>query len=300
MFGSTLIDSAGSRVASAANVVADTARALAGGSSGASGGNWIIEHVSDAHVIDLEPFGQIHLPQFSPIHFAGLTIDMSITKHIVMLWIAAILLFIVMRIVARSYRRSLVPGKFSGAIEMTILFVRDEVVLPAIGEKGRKLLPYFLTLFFLILFANLFGLLPYASTPTGNINVTASLAVIAFLVIQVSGMVQYGPIGYFKGLVPPHIPIFVVPIMIVVEALGLFTKPFALCVRLFANMIAGHIVIFSLIGLIFVFGSIFIAPVSIAFALFIELLEIMIAAIQAYIFTTLTALFVGMAIHQEH
>lgn len=283
-----------------ANKVADTLAAVASHGEGASNGSWIIEEISDSHTIDLNPFGIIHLPQFPPIHIAGISIDLSITKHIVMLWIAAILLFIVLKIASGSYRKSLVPGGIATAIEMIVLFVRDEVVIPAMGEKGRKYLPYFLTLFFFIWFANLLGLIPYASTGTGNISVTASLAIIAFLVIQISGMVEYGVVGYFKGLVPSHIPLFVIPIMAVVEFLGLFTKPFALAVRLFANMIAGHIVILSLIGLIFIFGTLWIAPVSLFFALFIDLLEILVATIQAYIFTILTALFVGLAIHQEH
>ena len=280
--------------------VADTAGAVAAQSSNPANGNWIIEHVADSHTLDLLPFGEIHLPHIGPFNIGGLIVDMSITKHIVMLWLAGILLFIVMKIAAGGYKKSFLPGRFASLVELMVLFVRDDIVLPAMGEKGKKFLPYFLTLFFFILFANLFGLIPYASTPTGNINVTASLAIIAFFVIQIAGIVEYGVLGYFKGLVPPGIPAFVIPVMAIVEVLGLFTKPFALCVRLFANMIAGHIVIFSLIGLIFIFGTVLIAPISVAFALFIEVLELLIATIQAYIFTILTALFVGMAIHQEH
>lgn len=280
--------------------VADSARTAAAHAGDASNGSWIIGHVADSHTLDLLPFGEIHLPHIGPIHIGSLSVDMSITKHVVMLWMAGLLLLIVMRIAARSYKKSLIPGRFAGVIEILVLFVRDDIVLPSMGEKGKKFLPYFLTLFFFILFANLFGLIPYASTPTGNINVTAALAIIAFFVIQISGMVQYGPVGYFKGLVPSGMPVFVLPIMAIVEILGLLTKPFALCVRLFANMIAGHIVIFSLIGLIFIFGTVLIAPISVGFALFIEVLELLIATIQAYIFTILTALFVGMAIYQEH
>ncbi len=291
---------AGTMANGSVRAVSDTVHASASHGESGSSGNWIIEHVADSHTLDFSPFGKIVLPHFAPIHLAGLTINMSLTKHVVMLWIVGVILFVVMKIAASSYKRSLIPGKFASAVEMLIIFVRDEIVIAAIGEKGRKFLPYFLTLFFFILFSNLFGMVPYASTPTGNINVTASLAIIAFLVIQISGIMQYGLGGYFKGLVPPGIPAFVIPVMVIVEVLGLFTKPFALCVRLFANMIAGHIVIFSLIGLIFIFGTIFIAPISIGFALFIDLLELLVATIQAYIFTMLTALFVGMAVHQEH
>lgn len=283
-----------------ASVTPDTVKTVASQAESASNGNWIIEHVADSHTLDLSPFGKIALPHFAPIHFAGLTIDMSPTKHVVMLWLVGVILFVIMKMAASSYKKSLIPGKFASALELLIIFVRDEIVIAAVGEKGRRLLPYFLTLFFFILFSNLFGMVPYASTPTGNINVTASLAIIAFFVIQISGIIQYGIGGYFKGLVPPGIPAFVIPVMVIVEVLGLFTKPFALCVRLFANMIAGHIVIFSLIGLIFIFGTIFIAPISVGFALFIDLLELLVATIQAYIFTMLTALFVGMAVHQEH
>ena len=256
--------------------------------------------MADSHVIEFQPFGEIHLPQFPPVHIGGIAIDFSLTKHIVMIWFAMMLLLIFVRLAMRSYRKSaLVPSGLANALEVIVVFVRDDIVRGAIGEEGKKLLPYFLTLFFFVLFANLVGLIPYTSTPTGNINVTAGLAIISFFVIQISGIVNHGFAGYFKGLMPPGIPLFVVPIMIIVELLGLFTKPFALCVRLFANMSAGHIVIFSLIGLIFIFHSVFVAPISIAFAVFINLLEILIGLIQAYIFTMLTALFVGLAVHQH-
>jgi F-type H+-transporting ATPase subunit a len=300
IFSSALIDSTNIHAAGVSGVVADTAKALAAGSSDASGGSWIIEHVTDSHVLEFQPFGEIHLPQFPPVHIGGFVIDFSLTKHIVMIWFAMLLLVIFVRVAMRGYRKSaLVPRGLANALEVIVVFVRDDIVQGAIGEEGKKLLPYFLTLFFFVLFSNFVGLIPYASTPTGNINVTASLAIIAFFVIQIAGIANHGFVGYFKGLMPPHIPLFVVPVMIIVELLGLFTKPFALCVRLFANMSAGHIVIFSLIGLIFIFHSVFIAPVSIAFAVFISLLEILVGLIQAYIFTMLTALFVGLAIHQH-
>ncbi len=300
ILGSAILTSAGTLAAKVGKAVSDTAAAASAHAANASSGNWVIEHVTDSHTLDFLPFGEIHLPRFAPIHLGGLTIDMSLTKHVVMMWIAAILVYLVVKKAANSYRKSLIPGRFANAIEMIVLFIRDDVVLPATGDKGRRLLPYFLTLFFFILFSNIFELIPYASTPSGDINFTAALAVIAFFVIQVSGIVNHGVFGYFKGLIPKGVPAFALPIFIVVETLGLFTKPFALCVRLFANLIAGDIAIFSFIGLIFVFGTVLIAPVAIGFALFIELLEVLVAFIQAYIFTILTALFVGMAIHQEH
>lgn len=307
IIGPEFLSSANMLAANVGNAIADTAKAAVAShdlshavASDASNGSWIIEHVTDSHVIEFQPFGEIHLPQFPPVHIGGFIIDLSLTKHIVMIWFAMLLLLIFVRAAMRSYRKnSLVPRGMANALEVIVIFVRDDIVLGAIGEKGKGLLPYFLTLFFFVLFSNLVGLVPYTSTPTGNINVTASLAIIAFFVIQISGIVNHGFIGYFRGLMPPHIPFFVVPVMIVVELLGLLTKPFALCVRLFANMSAGHIVIFSLLGLIFIFHSVFIAPISVAFALFMCLLEILIGLLQAYIFTMLTALFVGLAIHQH-
>jgi F-type H+-transporting ATPase subunit a len=137
------------------------------------------------------------------------------------------------------------------------------------------------------------------STATGSVSITAGLALITFIMIQILGMKNNGLFGYWRGLVPAGIPIFVLPIMIIVEFLGLLTKPFALCIRLFANMTAGHVVILALIGLIFSLGY-GATPVSIGFALFIYVLEILIALLQAYIFTMLSALFIGLAVHQEH
>lgn len=296
-----LADSSAGVIASGAvKSVSDTLKASAANVNNAASGNWIIEHASDSHTLDFLPFGEIHLPVFPPIHVFGLSLDMSITKHVVMMWLVAVIVFVMMKIVAGSYRKSRLPGKFASAVEMIVIFIRDDVVVPAVGEKGKKLLPYFLTLFFFILVSNLFELIPYASTPSGDISFTAALAAIAFFVVQVSGIRNNGFFKYFKGLVPPNVPIFAVPIIAIVEVMGLFTKPFALCVRLFANLLAGDIAIFSFIGLIFVFGTVLAAPLAISFALFIEILEVLVAFIQAYIFTTLTALFVGMAIHQEH
>ena len=300
IFGLVTDSTASSIVAGAAKTVVDTARAVASQASDAASGNWIIEHVTDSHTLSFLPFGEIHLPVFPPINIGGISLDMSLTKHVVMLWLVAILVFIVMKAVSRSYKQSLIPGRFASAVEMVIIFIRDDVVVPAIGEKGRRYLPFFLTLFFFILFSNFFELIPYASTPSGDISVTAALAIIAFILVQGSGIKQNGVVGYFRGLVPSGIPIFAIPIIALVEIMGLFTKPFALCVRLFANLLAGDIAIYSFIGLIFVFGTVLVAPLAIGFALFIEILEVLVAFIQAYIFVTLTALFVGMAIHQEH
>jgi F-type H+-transporting ATPase subunit a len=273
-------------------LVADTIKAV---QSGTQDTGWIMHHVLDARELDLTPFGVIHLPQ---LHLWG--IDISITKHVVFMWIAVIILVVSLIAASKAYKRSLVPKGVTNFLEVLIVFVRDEIAKPTIGHGFDKFLPYLLTVFFFILTCNFLGLIPYGSTATSNISVTATLATISFLVIQIGGIMKNGFFGYFKGLIPHGIPLWLLPIMFVVELLGLFTKPFALAIRLFANMTAGHIVIMALLGLIFILRTYFVVPVSISFALFIFLLEILVALIQAYIFTMLSSLFIGMAYHQEH
>ena len=265
--------------------------------TGGSDSGWILHHVMDADYVDFGPLGKLNLP-----HIELFGIDFSITKDIFFLWVAAIILFILLYFVSKGYKKSLIPKGLTNLFEIMVIFVRDEVVKPAIGEGYQTFLPYMLTLFFFILFVNLLGLIPTPNlvVPTGNIGVTASLALISFIAIQLGGIKKLGLFHYLKSLVPKGMPAWILVIMVPLEILGLLTKPFALCIRLFANMIAGHIVIFSLLGLIFIFRSYLVSPVSIGFTLFIELLEILIAFIQAYIFTMLTALFIGMAMHPEH
>ncbi|MCF8431602.1 MAG: F0F1 ATP synthase subunit A, partial [Melioribacteraceae bacterium] len=232
------------------------------------------------------------------LHLFGL--DISITKHVIFMWIAVALLVVIFKLVSNGYKKSIIPKGLTNLVEVLVVFVRDEIARPTIGKGFEKFLPYLLTVFFFILTCNFLGLLPYGATATSNIAVTATLAVISFLFIQVGGMMQNGVFGYFKGLLPHGLPAWLLPIMLVVELLGLFTKPFALAIRLFANMTAGHIVILALLGLIFILQTYVVVPVSVAFALFIYLLEILVSLIQAYIFTMLSSLFIGMAVHQEH
>jgi F-type H+-transporting ATPase subunit a len=256
-------------------------------------GEVILHHVQDTRVIDLWPLGHITLPE---IHLFG--IDFSITKHLLMMWLASVLIVLIFR---RAFQLSqTVPTGTSNLLEAIVVFLRDEVVLPNLGEEGKHYLPFLLTVFFFILFCNLLGLVPYAATATGNVTVTAALALIALTMIQLGGIKEHGLVHHFQNLVPHGIPIWLLPIMIPVEVMGQLTKPFALCIRLYANMTAGHIVVFSLLGLIFLFNNIVVAPVSVAFALFISVLELFVAFLQAYIFTMLTSLFMGMAIHAEH
>lgn len=263
-----------------------------GGESG--GSSWILHHILDSNKLEL-PFLSIDLPRF---HLLGM--DVSITKHVIFMWISSLLLISVFYFVSKAYKKSLIPKGVANLAELLVVFVKDEIVKPTIGKGYERFMPYLLTVFFFILTNNFIGLLPYGATATSNISVTATLATISFFVIIIGGMMKNGPIGYFKGLIPHGVPVFLLPVMFVVEFLGLFTRPFALAIRLFANMTAGHIVILALIGLIFILKTVYVAPVSIAFALFIYLLEILVALIQAYIFTMLSSLFIGMAVHQEH
>lgn len=260
-----------------------------------SGSDWILHHVMDGNYLDFSPIGKIYLP-----HFQLFGLDLSITRHVLFMWLGAILLFIVMTRVAKAYKSSMVPKGFTNFWEVFILFVRDEIAKPTIGKGFEKFLPYLLTAFFFILFGNFLGLIPFSATFTSNISVTATMAIFTFLVIQFGGMRNNGVFGYFKGLIPHGVPIFLLPIMAVVELLGLLAKPFALAIRLFANMTAGHIVIYALISLIFVMQSVGWAGLAIPMALFIYGLEVLVALLQAYIFTMLSSLFIGMAVHQDH
>ena len=259
----------------------------------------IIEKVVDHDYVDFYFLGKLPLPQFPPVQIGGISIDLSVTKSLFMMILSSILLILFLIRAAKINTKNSVPKGIGNFVETIVIFIRDEVVLPNMGKEGLKMLPFFLTVFFFILFANLIGLVPFMAQPTKNINVTSALAIISFVMIQVSGMRKNGVWGYLKGLVPSGIPVFVLPIMIIVEFIGLFTKPFALLMRLFANINAGSIIILSLIGLIFImqYAGVIIA---IPFSIFIYMLEIFVAVLQAYIFTMLSVIFISMAVHQEH
>lgn len=253
----------------------------------------LLHHIYDAHEIEIPFLGHVHLPQ---LHLFG--IDMSITKHVVFLWVAALLLVIGLMIAARKNSKNKVPRGFGNLIEVVVLFVRDEIVLPNMGRGGLRYLPYLLTTFFFILVMNLLGLIPYGASATANVSVTAGLAIIAFIMIQLSAIRVQG-FGHYIAHLTGGVHWSLWPIMIPIEILGLFTKPFALCIRLFANMTGGHIVILALIGLIFVFQSLAVAPISVAFAVAINMLELFVAFLQAYIFIMLTSLFMGLGMQTE-
>lgn len=255
--------------------------------------DYIMEHLLDGPDLHT-PFGHIYLPEIELFGY-----DISITRHVVMMWVASVFLITVFLISTR--RRGLVPSGFANAVEAIVLFIRDEIAKPNIGEKDHgKFMPYLLTVFFFVLTCNFLGLIPYGATATGNVSVTAGLALMTFTVTQIAGMMHNGIFGYWKNLVPPGLPFPVTLILIPIEFIGLFSKPFALCIRLFANMTAGHVIVLAILGLIFLFKAYAIALVAVPFALAIYLLEIFVGLIQAYVFTMLSAVFIGMAVHQEH
>ena len=231
--------------------------------------------------------------------------DVSLTRNVVQMIIALTLLVLLMVTAARRYKSgrgvTSAPKGLQNLIEPVITFVRDEVAKPNLGHRYQKYFPYLLTVFFFILINNLVGLIPGSANVTGNIAFTMVLSVISFIVILFSTNKHY-----WMHIINPPVPGFVKPIMAPVEILGIFTKPFALMIRLFANMLAGHIIIICLVSLIFIFGSLSTAigwgfsPLSVAFVIFIYLIEVLIAFLQAYIFTNLTAVFIGQAFEGSH
>jgi len=301
---------------------ASSAPAAEGESEDVAG--YILHHVSDSHELEIEiPLSHehvaIHLPQILVPFKDGACaprmtdhgevipglgegcLDLSITKHTVMMWLAALLLIGSILIWSNRDKTKLVPrGTGANLFEMLVLFVRDELAIKNIGkEEGPRYVPYLLTAFFFILFMNLLGLFPWMATATGNIAVTCGLALCTFVITQIAGIRAAGLGGYLAHLTGGVAP-WLWPIMIPVEFLGLFTKPFALTIRLFANMLAGHIVIFFLLGLIFMLQHPAVALVSVPFAFGIYLLELFVAFVQAYVFTMLSALFIGMGVAMGH
>jgi len=224
-------------------------------------------------------------------------LDFSITKAIFGMIVASVILLWLMIATAASYKKSGIsaPKGMQGFFEPIIMFIRDDIAIPNIGDhKYSKFMPYLLTVFFFILVNNLLGLIPFfpfGANVTGNINVTFVLALCTFLITQLSANRTH----WRHVFAAPGVPVWLLPIMIPIEIIGLFSKPFALMVRLFANITAGHIIVLSLVSLIFIFKTVLVAPVSIFFVLFMYCIELLVAFLQAYVFTLLSALFIGMA-----
>jgi F-type H+-transporting ATPase subunit a len=306
-------------------------------------GEMIMHHIGDSH--DFHVYGDFHLPLpiilYSPS--AGLStfmssefghghethevngyslnhgkitrsdnqtfFDLSITKNVFTIILASIVLMIIFLTIASKYKKHGVlsaPKGVQSFFEPIVLFIRDEVAVPYLGKKASKYLPYLLTIFFFIWIVNLMGLIPFfpgSSNVTGNISVTLVLAFVTFFITQFSGN-KY----YWSHILLPDVPWWLYPIVVPVEILGIFTKPFALMVRLFANITAGHIIILSLVSLVFIFGKsgesmtggLTGGLVATLFGLFMNFMELLVAVIQAFIFTTLSAVFIGSAVEEHH
>lgn len=223
-------------------------------------------------------------------------LDLSITKSVLMIIVTGLLMLLIFGSMARNYKKSLVPSGIGKILEPVILFVRDEIAKPNIGPNYKKYMSYLLTVFFFILLLNIFGLMPFGINVTGNIAITFALALITFFITQFTANKTYWQHIFWMPGLPWPMKIIMMPI----EVLGIFIKPFALLIRLFANMSAGHIIVMSLIALIFYFKNI-IAGVAFPFLTFvIYLLEVLVAFLQAYIFTMLSAVYFGMANEEHH
>jgi F-type H+-transporting ATPase subunit a len=289
----------------------------AGGESAPDLQGMLMHHLLDGNEIEFMILGKgfvIHLDRFQidPIHLGPLTIDLSPTKHIVFMFMAAVLCLLVFIPIGRAMRAKYTeraPTGLANAVEAMVVYFRDEVVRRNIGHGADAYTGYILTLFFFILFMNLLGLVPFGATPTGNFMVTGALALVTFVVTEIAGMRALGAQGYMgtifyapKGLNPVGTAIMLV-ILTPVEFLGKLTKPFALMIRLFANMMAGHTLVLSLLGMIFMFasgGAIVAGGVTVAslgMVSGIMILEVFVAFLQAYIFAMLTAVFIGLIRH---
>ncbi len=293
-------------------------------------GEMIFHHISDAHEWHFWDGATLYLPvilytpdrgievfnfhhfhneasaydryHYSHGHFAVIgdesnhPIDLSITKNVASLLLSALILLLVFLTVAKGYGRSLVPSGIRGFMEPLVLFVRDEIARANISHGADKFVPYLLTVFFFIWVNNLLGLIPGGANLTGNIAVTLVLSLATLLITLFSAKKYY----WAHIFTPPGVPLWLYPIMVPVEIIGIFTKPFSLMIRLFANITAGHIIILSLLGLIFIFKSFAVGPVSVAFSVFMNFLELLVAFLQAYVFTLLSAMYIGGAVEEHH
>lgn len=275
----------------------------------------MMRKVVDARYLDFG-FARIDLAPLSvpPIEIGPLVIDLSVTKHVVFLFLAAVLTILTMWAAARQARRTeagegRAPGGFLNGVEAFYLYLRDDVAMRNIGVGGERFVPLVITLFVFILYANLLGLVPFGATATTNVMVTGALAFIAFVMIEYAGYQKLGGRGYLRTIfyapagLHPAMTAFMLVIMTPVEILGKLAKPFALAIRLFANMTAGSFVLLALLGLILAYGGFshtagvvaVLGPV--ALGLFVMFLKIFVSFLQAYIFALLTAVFIGLIRH---
>ena len=244
---------------------------------------YVLQHVANSN--------EWHVPFLGTIPLPGITLH----GFMLILWASAMIVVFC----ALYNKKARVPQGLTNFLEMFVVFIRDEIVVPSLGkEDGRKMTPLFCTFFFFILGLNLLGLIPLFATATSNISVTGALASVTLVVMIGGAVCKQGLGGFLKSFVPHGIPLPVLFIIVPLEFLGMFIKAFALMIRLFANMLAGHIVIFSILGLVALFGAI--GSLSVLLAVPISLLEVFIAFLQAYIFTLLSAMFIGQMLHPQH
>jgi len=273
----------------------------------------MVHHITDSNTLEIGPV-EISLDRLRvpPFHIGKVEVDLSPTKHTFFLMLASLLTMITVGLAARRARLTdagrEAPRGILNFFEAFYLYLRDDVAMANIGHGGERYVPYVVTLFFFILYANFLGLVPHGASATGNISVTAAMAIISLVVVEVAGFKSLGPKGYMGTIfyIPKGVPlprqVVMLVIMTPVEIIGKLAKPFALAVRLFANMTAGHFVLLSLIGLMIVYGGLTLSGLaavtgSLALGLFVMFLEIFVAFLQAYIFAALTAVFIGLIRH---
>lgn len=259
------------------------AEQAAGHAEEAAGADFILSHLLAHRVIQLPTV---------------LGVDLSINNHIIAMFVTAVILVVIVRSSMR--KKALVPHGIGNAVESVVEYLMREVIRPNLGHDARTYAPYLLTAFFFILVCNLLGLVPFGNTATGNISVTATLAILTLLVGQIAGIRKHGVFKFYKHMIPSGLPLFIIPILLPVEIMSLFAKHFALAIRLFANMIGGHITILAIMSTIFIFHNWFVSPLPLLLVIFCSILEVLIAFLQAYVFTTLSAVFIGTSLAQEH
>lgn len=278
-------------------------------------GEIMMHHTADLPELDLEPFGTIHLPHWPDLHLGPLTINLSPTKHVLFMILASVLLFGSMWLLGRTLRRQRAdrraPRGIANLVEAFVLWVRDDICINSMGREATAIYgPFVMSLFFFLLYGNLLGLVPWGSSFTGNLGVTAALAIVSFFTVEIAGMVKLGFGGYMRTIFPkvdgmgPGAAGVISVAMAPIEILGKLVKPFALCFRLFGNMTAGHFVILALFGLIFMFANLemwrwAIGISSATLVMLIMALEIIVAFVQAYVFAIITATLIGMMQHEH-
>jgi F-type H+-transporting ATPase subunit a len=278
-------------------------------------GEMVLHHTADAYSIGMDPLWHVSWPSdLWVVHLGSVTLNLTPTKHVILMLLTAVLVFLSLKVAGTKLQKQRATGQaprgYANGMEALVLFVRNDIALANIGHDGHKFVPLILTLFFFVLYANILGLLPWGAAATGNLAVTGALALMVFLVIEIGGMRKLGFKGYMGTIFPsgPGISGAGGTVMSIamapIEILGKLVKPFALAVRLFGNMTAGHFVILSLFGIIFLFGSLpgwnwAIGFTTAGLVLGIMLLELIVAFLQAYVFALLSSVFIGLMQHEH-